>query len=45
VTVAGKEEGLAKIAGGHDDFINVSKFKNMTLHDCSSNMDAFRELD
>lgn len=41
VLVAGKEEGLAKVAGGHDDFINVSKFMNMTLHDCSSNMDAF----
>lgn len=37
--VARKEEGLMC---GHDDSIDVSKFKNMTLHDSSSKMDAFR---
>lgn len=40
-TVAMAGKGQTKVAGGHDDFMNVSKFKNMTLHDCKSNMDAF----
>lgn len=39
VAVDMEEEGLV---GGHDDSIDVSKFKNMTLHDCSSNIDVFR---
>lgn len=32
---------LNKLASGHDDFMNASKFKNMKLHDCNSKMDAF----